>query len=96
MIIDTKAEGAIRLFNEKNWGTQWRLGRTDETLSDHAIDIVLQGFEFRFREIVDRSINGFGIGHERDLMVDTRAMRREFLGILGFEDVGKFIIFDRE
>ena len=49
-----------------------------------------------FREIVDRSINGFGIGHERDLMVDIRAMRREFLGILGFEDVGKFIIFDRE
>jgi len=29
-------------------------------------------------------------------MINTRAMRREFLGILEFEDVGKFIIFDRE
>ena len=68
----------------------------DETLSDHAIDIVLQGFEFHFREIVDGSINRFGIGHERDLMINTRAMRREFLRILGFEDVSKFITFNRE
>jgi len=89
-------EGTIRLFKEKDRGTEWRLGRTDETFSDHAIDIVLQGFEFHFREIVDRSINGFGIGHERDLMINTRAMRREFPGILEFEDIGKFIIFDRE
>jgi hypothetical protein len=95
-IINTKAEGAIRLFDKENRGAERRLRRTNESFGNHVVDIVLQSLEFRFGEVVDGAVDGFGIGHEGNLVVHTRAMRRKFLRILGFEDVGEFGIFGRE
>lgn len=48
MIVDIKSEGALRLFSKKNRGSEKRFERTNETLGEHAINVVLEGFELGF------------------------------------------------
>lgn len=48
VIVNSKVEGAIWLFDERNRGSKVRLGRANETLGNHAVDIVFEGFELGF------------------------------------------------
>jgi hypothetical protein len=93
-IIDAKAKRAVRLLDEEDRGTKRRFGRTDKALGDHSIDVIFEGLEFRFRHAVNGTKNGLGVGDEGNFMVDPRTMRRKFLGIFCFEDIGELSIFD--
>ena len=48
VIVDTKTEGAIRLFDEENWGTKGGLRWANESFGDHVVDIILQSSELSF------------------------------------------------
>ena len=95
-IIDTKMYGTIRLFNKKNRRAERRFGWTNKSLGDHVVDIVLQGLEVGFREVVDGVVDRFDVGDKRDFVVNNRAMRGKFLIVLWFEDVDEFGIVGRE
>src|ERR1700743_1801488 len=41
-IIDTKAEGAIWLFDEENGRSEGRLGGTDEPFGNHFINVLFE------------------------------------------------------
>ena len=61
-----------------------------------VIDVFLEDLELGFREIIDGAIDGLSAGDERNLMIYIRTVRGELLGILFFEDVGKFSVFGRD
>jgi hypothetical protein len=83
-------------LDEKDGGSKWRLRGADEALGNHTINVVLEEFELSLRHIVYGTKNGFGVGDEGDLMINPRAVRREFLGVLGFEDICEFRILFRD
>ena len=96
VIIDTKEERAVRLFDEENGGIEGSLRWTNESFGYHIVDIILQSLKVGFGEVVNRTIDRFGVGNERDFMVDTGTMWWKFLRILGFEDVSEIGIFISE
>ena len=61
-----------------------------------VIDVFLEDLKLSFREIIDGAIDGLSAGDERNLMIYIRTVRGELLGILFFEDVGKFSVFGRD
>ena len=68
----------------------------DKAFCDHLVDVFLEGPEFSFREVVDRSINRFCIGDKRDFMIDVGSRWRQLFGLAFFKNIGVFSIFERD
>src|SRR5882672_8939423 len=73
--VDTEPKGSIFLLCEQDWGTRWRLGRSDESFAKHVIEELAKETKLGSREWIDVAVRRCLVIIELNFMIKL-AMRR--------------------
>ena len=58
MVINAKPKAPILFGNEQDWGAIWGIRRSDESMLEHKLNLLLCFLQLKRTHLVERSMDG--------------------------------------